>query len=1063
MVNTIVRWSIAQRWLVVIISLLLSLWGLRVITQMPLDVFPSFAPPRVEIQTEAPGLAPEEVEALVTRPIESAMNGTPGAETVRSSSAVGISVVRMTFNWGTDIYRARQLVTERLQQAQRQLPSGIGTPQITPTSSPIGEIVKYAFTVEEAGERIAKTSAKSDDRNSKTDLMEVRRIIDWQVKNRLLAVPGIAQIVIFGGDVRQYQVLVDPNKLKAFDVTLKDVTEAAEKANVNAPGGFLTTPDQELLVREVGRIQSLEQLNQSAITARNGTPILLGQVAETKIGAAVKRGDGSLNGQPAIVVIVSKQPQADTPTVTRSVETAMAELKASLPKGVKVTQTFLQEEFIEASVKNVEEALRDGILIVSVVLILFLMNWRTVVISLSALPVSLLLGMIILHAAGQGINTMTLGGLAVAIGSVVDDAIVDMENVYRRLRENQLAGNLQKPLQIVFDGSIEVRVSVLFSTVIIAVVFAPIFALSGVEGRIFTPMGVAYLLSIMASTVVALTLTPALCALLLVHRRLPDSETWMARQSHQFYRPALAFAIRRPQVILLAATASFIASLIILPTLGQVFLPEFQERSLVLSTTLYPGVSLETTNQADFAVQDALKDDKRFQTLSLRSGRAPGDADVGGVNSAELDVTLTDEGLKHREGAIAALRKEFSKVPGVAVNIGGFISHRMDEVLSGVRSGIAIKIFGPELEQLRMLGQQVQQAVQPIPGVVDLQVEPQVPIKQVQIQFDRAAAGRYGLRVGDLGETIETALNGRVVSQVLEQQQVFDLVVWLTPNARNNLETISNLLVDTPSGQKIPLAQVAKVSYGTGPNTINRENVSRLLIVSANAQGRALGAVIKDIRSQIEQKVHPPAGYYIDYGGQFQAQEQATQTLMVAGVIAFAVITVLIYFAVKSIPATLMIMVNLPLALVGGVISVAFSGGIISVASMVGFITLFGVATRNGLLLVDNYNHRLAEGMPLKQVIFDGSMERLVAILLTAFSSALGMVPLAIGSGAGKEILQPLAIVVLGGLFTSTALTLLVLPALYSQFGRFLVPKPVQPNLQPDLPSGTPVPSQPVH
>ena len=585
------------------------------------------------------------------------------------------------------------------------------------------------------------------------------------------------------------------------------------------------------------------------------------------------------------------------------------------------------------------------------------------------------------------------------------------------------------------------RVSVLFSTVIIAVVFAPIFALSGVEGRIFTPMGVAYLLSIVASTVVALTLTPALCALLLANHRLPDSETWVARQSHHLYRPALSFAIRRPQVILLGATAGFITSLIILPSLGQVFLPAFQERSLVLSTTLYPGVSLETTNQADFVVQDALKDDKRFQTLSLRSGRAPGDADVGGVNFAELDVTLSDEGLKHREDAIAALRQEFSKVPGVAVNIGGFISHRMDEVLSGVRSGIAIKIFGADLEQLRALGQQVQQAVQPIPGVVDLQVEPQVPIKQVQIQFDRTAAGRYGLRVGDLGEIIETALNGRVVSQVLEQQQVFDLVVWLDPKVRSNLDTIGNLLIDTPSGQKIPLSQVAKVAYGTGSNTINRENVSRLIVVSANAQGRALGSVIKDIRSRVNQQVHPPAGYYIDYGGQFQAQEQATQTLIGAGIIAFVVITVLIYFAVKSIPATLMIMVNLPLALVGGVLSVAVSGGIISVASMVGFITLFGVATRNGLLLVDNYNHRLAEGIPLKQVIFDGSMERLVAILLTAFSSALGMVPLAIGTGAGKEILQPLAIVVLGGLFTSTALTLLVIPALYAQFGRWLVPR----------------------
>jgi CzcA family heavy metal efflux pump len=1023
MLNSIVKWSIAQRWLVVIASIIISLWGFRVLTQMPLDVFPAFAPPQVEIQTEAPGLAPEEVESLVTRPIESAINGTPGVETVRSSSAVGISVVKVIFGWDTEIYRARQLVTERLQQAQNQLPKGVETPQISPVSSPLGATIKYAFT------------------SVTTSLMEVRRIIDWQVKNRLLAVPGVTQIVIFGGEERQYQVLVNPDKLKAFDVSLKQVTEAVEKANVNAPGGFLISPDQELLIRGVGRIESIEQLKQSAITARKGTPVLLEQVADVQIGAALKRGDASLNGKKAIVMVVNKQPAADTPTVTRAVEAAMADIKPSLPKDVKVTATFRQENFIEASIENVRDALRDGIIIVSVVLILFLMNWRTVIISLSALPLSLLVGMMILDWTGQGINTMTLGGLAVAIGSVVDDAIVDMENVYRRLRENQQAGTPVPPLQVVFNGSVEVRVSVLFSTVIIAVVFAPIFALSGVEGRIFTPMGVSYLLSIVASTLVALTLTPALCALLLVNRRLPPDETWVARFSHRVYRPALMFSIRLPQIILVVAVVAFVASMVILPTLGRVFLPEFQERSLVIATSLYPGESLEATNTADLAIEDVLKNDKRFEALQLRSGRAPGDSDVGGVNFGELDVELSEEGIKNREASIETLRKEFAKLPGVAANIGGFISHRLDEVLSGVRSAIAVKIFGPDLEQLRTIGSSVQSAMTNIPGVVDLQLEPQVPIKQVQIQFDRAAAARYGLAVGDLAETIETALNGRVVSQVLEQQQVFDLVVWLPESARRNLDTISNLLVDTPTGQKIPLAQVAKIDYGTGPNTINRENVSRLIVVSANVNGRDLGSVINDIRSRVKQQVQLPSGYYIQYGGQFESQERATQTLLLSGALAFAAITVLIYFAVKSIPATVMIMINLPLALVGGVISVALGGGIISVASMVGFITLFGVATRNGLLLVDNYNHKLATGMSLREVLIEGSMERLVAILMTALSSALGMVPLVIGTGAGKEILQPLAVVVLGGLFTSTALTLLVIPALYSQFGRFLVPK----------------------
>lgn len=1020
MLNSIVKWSIAQRWLVVIASMLISLWGIRVLTQMPLDVFPAFAPPQVEIQVEADGLAPEEIESLVTRPIESAINGTPGLESLRSASAVGISAIKAVFSWNTDIYRARQLVTERLQGAK--LPGGVDKPEILPVNSPLGWTVKYAFSSES------------------TDMMEVWRIVSWDVKNRLLAVPGVSNIFIYGGDERQYQVLVDPDKLKAYNVSLAEVTKAVQNANVNVPGGFLITPDQETLIRGIGRIKSIDNLQRSVIKATKGTPILLEQVADVKIGPALRRGDGLFQGKRAVILTVTKQPVADTPTVVKAIAAAMEEIKPGLPQDVKFTKTFDQNLFIEASVKNVEEALRDGVIIVSVILIIFLMNWRTVIISLSALPLSLLLGMIILNWTGQGINTMTLGGLVVAIGSVVDDAIVDMENVYRRLRENQTAGNPKPPLQVVFDGSVEVRVSVLFSTVIIAVVFAPIFVLSGVEGRIFTPMGMAYLLSIIASTLVALTLTPALCALLLANRRLPSSETWLERKTHQLYRPALRFSIRYPKLILGIALAGFVASIIILPGLGKVFLPEFQDRALVNAVILLPGESLEATNQAALTTMDALKNDKRFDAIAFRAGFAQGDPDVAGVNFGELDVQISEEGAKNREKTIQVLRQEFDKLPGVATNIGGFISHRMDEILSGVRSAIAVKIYGPELEQLRIIGQQVQSAMSGIPGIVDLQLEPQIPVKQLQIQFDRDAAARYGLTVGELAETIETGLNGKTVSQVLEKQQNFNLVVWLQERYRNNLDLIGNLLVDTPNGQKIPLSQVAKVEYGSGPSTINRENVSRLIVVSANVLGRDLGSVIQDVRSRVKQ-VQLPGGYYIQYGGQFQAQEQATQTLLVSGAAAFFAIAILIYFAVHSIPATVMIMVNLPLALIGGVISVALSGGIISVASMVGFITLFGVATRNGLLLVDNYNNRLAEGVPLKEVIVNGSMERLVAILLTALASALGMVPLVIGSGAGKEILQPLAVVVLGGLVTSTALTLLVLPALYSQFGRFLVSK----------------------
>jgi CzcA family heavy metal efflux pump len=1026
MLDSILKWSIARRWLVVIGAVMVTIWGSIVVSQMPLDVFPEFAPPQVEIQTEAPGLAPEEVETLVTLPIESAINGTPGITTVRSASAVGLSVVKVIFSWNTDIYQARQLVTERLQQASSRLPEGVEIPQISPISSPIGTILQYAFTVEE---------------NSQTDLMVVRRLVDRDITNRLLAIPGVSQIIAYGGEIPQYQVLVDPNKLQAFDLSLAEVTEATAKANHNAAGGFLITPDKELLIRGIGRVETIQDLENSVITARNNTPILLKDVAQVRIGAALKRGDGSLDGKPAVVMMVNKQPLTDTPTVTKAVEAAMEELQTSLPQDVRVKVTFRQADFIDASIHNVRDSLRDGIIIVSLVLLLFLMNWRTAVISLSAIPLSLLIGLMLMNLFGLGINTMTLGGLAVAIGSVVDDSIVDMENCYRGLRVNQSVAKPIDPLQVVYRTSVEVRVSVLFSTIIIAVVFAPIFSLTGVEGRIFAPMGIAYLISILASTLVALTLAPALCALLLVNRLLPDDDTWVARLSKKLYRPALNFSLKFPNIILFIAITAFIASIIVFTSLGRVFLPEFQERSLVNAINLYPGLSLEMTNRAGYAIQDALKDDPRFDSIQLRSGRAPGDADAGSVTLGHLDIELSQEGINNREASIAKLREEFTKLPGVAPSIGGFISHRLDEVLSGVRSAIAVKIFGPDLPELRNLGAQVRDVMQDIPGIVDLQLEPQVSIEQIQIKFDRLAAARYGLTIEELSETIETALNGKVVSQILEDRQLLDLIVWLPESNRQNLQTISNLLVDTPSGIKIPLALVAKVNYGKGPNTINRENVSRLIVVSANVSGRDIGSIIADIRAKMQAKIALPTGYFIEYSGQFESEQNATKNLIIYSCLALVIVTVLMYFAVKSLAATITIMLNLPLALTGGIFSVALGGGIISVASTIGFITLFGVATRNGLLLVDNYNQKFARNVPFKEVLITGSMERLVAILMTALTSALGMIPLVIGNGAGKEILQPLAIVVLGGLFTSTALTLLVVPALYARFGKFFITK----------------------
>jgi len=1026
MFSTILRWVINRRWLVVLATIIISLWTLYIIPKMPLDVFPPFAPPQVEIQTEAPGLAPEEIESLVTLPIESAINGTPGVTAVRSSSAVGLSAVKVIFDWGTEIYQARQLITERLQQAQNKLPAGVKTPQISPTTSPVGTVITYAFTSET------------------TPLMEVRRLVDWQVTNRLLAVTGVAQVVAYGGEQRQYQVLVEPANLKAFNVSLQQVSEAVAAANVNAPGGYLITPDKETLIRGVGRIESVADLQQSAIASRQGTVVRIGDVADVKIGAGIKRGDGSFNGKKAVIVMVNRQPIADTPTVTKAVEAAMAEVQQALPKDIKVTVTFRQEEYINSSVENVRSALVEGSIIVTIILIPFLMNWRTLTVVLLDFFLTWLFGLLAMNWLGLGLNTMTLGGLSVAIGTAIDDAIVYAENTYRNLRENTASLHPRPVMDVIFDGSQEVRDSLIGATVIGIVVFSPIFTLPGVEGRIFTPMGITYLVVVVISSLESLLISPALCAILLPNKHMSAAEPWLPRFCKKIYHFFIELSMRYSAIILTLAAASMVATLIILPSFGRVFLPEFQEQTLVNTLLLYPGVSLETTNSAAFAIEDALKDDTRFSYVQVRSGRAPGDADAAGVNLAHIDIGLSEEGMKNRQKTLESLRQEFGKLPGVAPNIGGFISHRMDEVLSGVRSQIAVKIFGPDLNQLRTIGAQVEAQMKTVAGIVDLQLEPQVPVQQIQIKFNRQAAGRYGLKIGELSEIIETALNGKVVSQVLEVQQTFDLVVWLQPEARNNLETIQNLLVDTPSGNKIPLAQVATVKYGTGPNTINRENVSRLIVAAANAKGRDLRSVVNEIQAKVKREVQLPFGYFIQYGGQFEAEERASQNIMVFSAISFVVITVLMYFSVKSIPSTAMIMINLPLGLVGGVISVALTGGIISVASLVGFVTLFGVATRNGLLLVDNYNTKFAEGMPFKEAIIKGSMERLNAILMTASTSALGLAPLVLEGGPGKEILQPLSVVVLGGLFTSTALTLLVLPALYAQFSNFLRPQKAQ-------------------
>ncbi|PWL22886.1 MAG: CusA/CzcA family heavy metal efflux RND transporter [Synechococcus sp. XM-24] len=1025
LLNATLRFSIARRWLIVAAAIAISLWGLLAVSQMPLDVFPPFAPPQVDVQTSAAGLSPEEVETRITLPIESAVNGIAGVETVRSSSKPGLSMVQVVFNQNADIYRARQSVAERLQQVSAQLPANADAPEVSPLVSPLGTILQVAFTVTGDGA---------------TSLMDLQQLILRSYRQSILAVPGVAQVTIYGGDEQQFQVLLDPQELQAQAVSLQAVMEGVGSAMATSPGGFLIGGGQERLIRPLAQVTQVSDLADAAVQSEQGRPVLLSTLGQVKRGVALKRGDASFNGNPAVVLMVIKQPDVDTPTVTRAVEQRLTELNRTLPNDVQVQTTFRQSNFIDSAIRNVSESLLQGVVIVSVVIVLFLMNWRAAVISLSAIPLSLLIGLMLMKSLGLGINTMTLGGLVVAIGSVVDDSIVDMENCYRGLRRNRASDTPKSPLQVVFDTSVEVRQPVLFSTVIIVVVFAPIFSLTGVEGRIFAPMGLAYLLSIAASTLVAVTLSPALCAILLAPAELPEENTWLANQAERLYRPILDLVLRSPQRVLAIALALIVATTLILPALGRVFLPEFREKSLVNSMLLYPGVSLEMTNRAGLALTRSLQDNPLFEWVQVRTGRAPGDADGAGVNLAHVDVELSDQAMANRPAAIAELRQAFQKLPGVAPNIGGFISHRMDEVLSGVRSAIAIKIYGTDLGELRRIGEAVEKAIKPIDGVVDLQLEPQLPIPQVQIHYDRPLAAALGLTVEELSQAVEIALNGKVVGHVVEGGVRSDVLVQLQENARQNLEAIRSLPVAFSNGMTVPLGSVAWVEEGLGANIVNREDVSRLIVVSANVNGRPLGSVVKDIQRTITRDVRLPQGYTIRYGGQFESEERATASLVFYSAVAAVVIGVLMVISVKSVPATVAIMLNLPLALIGGVVAVLLTGGVLSIASLIGFITLFGIAVRNGLLLVDNYNRRHGAGQPLGEVIREGSLERLNAILMTALSSALGALPLALAFGAGNEILQPLAVVVLGGLTTSTALTLLVLPALYARFGHWLLP-----------------------
>jgi len=1021
--DRIIQWSIANRLLVAIASLALVAYGVIVTARAPVDVFPDLSAPTVTVVTEAHGLAPQEVETLVTFPIESAVNGASGVRRVRSASGIGISIVWVEFDWATDIYVARQIVNEKLQLVGAQLPPDISPPTLAPISSIMGEILFIAL------------------RSDKHELVEVRSTADWVLRRRLLALPGVAQVVPIGGGVRQYQVQVDPDRLRAFDVTLDQVEKALAASNQNSTGGFFVRGGQESLIRGVGRISSSADLEQTAITVRDGAPILIGQVAKVEVGPGIRRGEGSSNGKPAVVIAIQKQPGANTLELTERIDRELDAIQETLPAGMTIERNKVrQADFIETAVGNVAISLRDGAILVAIILFLFLLDIRTTLISLVSIPVSLLVAIVVLDAKGVTINTMTLGGLTIAIGALVDDAIIDVENVFRRLRENRaLPADTQRPItEVIYAASREVRGSIVFATLIVMLVFVPLLFLSNVEGRLLAPLGYAYLVAIFASLLVAMTVTPALCAFVFRESSaFKHEDSFFVRGLKRLYRPVLVRSIKHPEVIGIAALAMLAGAIALVPFLGRTFLPEFNEGALTVGAITLPGTSLQESDRLGRRVEDILMSFPEVVSTARRTGRAELDEHAQDVNAAEIDVRLTSTD-RSKEAFLEELRQKLTQVPGVVCTIGGPIAHRIDHMLSGTRASIAIKVFGDDLTQLRAVASQIESVMKPIEGIVDLSLEQQVDVPQLTIKIDREAIARYGLHAGALAESIETAFAGTKVTQVLEQQRTYDVIVRYRDDARANLEAIKDTVVDTPSGAKIPLRMLATIRDDVGPNTISRENVQRKIVVSANTSGRDLGSVIADLQAAIAKSVVLPQGYYLVYGGQFESERAASRTIGVIGIGVVIGIFVLLFMAFRSWRNALLIMVNLPLALIGGLVAVKLSGGIISVASLVGFITLFGVATRNGIMMISHYDHlQRHEGASFDEAVERGSMERLSPVLMTALCAGLALIPLVIaGNQTGNELQAPMGVVILGGLLSATALNMVVVPALYARFGR---------------------------
>lgn len=1020
MLSRLIHFSIQNRLFVIVAALIMVVYGGYEVTRLPVDVFPDLNRPTVTIMTESPGLAPEEVETLVTFPIETSLNGATGVRRVRSNSGVGLSIVFVEFDWNMDILKARQLVGEKLSLVEEQLPEGI-SPQMGPISSIMGEIMLIGV--------------QSKERRP----MDVRTIADWTIRPRLLTVPGVSQVIPIGGGRMQVQVKVDPEKLKSLNLSMEEVGEAVANANRNSTGGFLEQRGQEWLVRNIGRIDELDDLANSVVAYRNGTPVLLKTVATIEEAPQVKRGDASVNASPAVILSVQKQPGADTVKLTEAIHKTIADLKRTLPPDIEVNDhLFLQANFIRAAITNVRQAMQEAALLVSIVLILFLLNWRTTFISLVAIPTSFVVTTLFFKFAGISINTMTLGGLAVAIGEVVDDAIVDVENIFRRLRENRLLPRRRNPLKVVFEASNEVRSSIVYATLMMCVAFIPLFQMSGLEGRMFRPLGIAYIVTILSSLLVSLTITPALAAFLLPRSRSllrREKESLLVRGLKKIDLVQLRFSLTFPNLVMFAFYAISGVCVWVFLHFGKEFLPPFNEGTLTINLVAQPGTSLEESNRLGHQAERLLLRVPEVVSVGRRTGRAELDEHAEGVHYSEIDVDLKKG--RPRADILDNVRDELSTIRGVVLNIGQPISHRLDHMLSGVNAQIAIKVFGDDLTVLRQRADHVHSVMRTVPGVVDLSVEKQIPIPQLRIKLLREEAKKYGIQVGDLARTLEGALYGAKVSEVIEGQRRYDLVVKFTEESRQDPHALRELLVDTPTGVKVPLKAVADLFDSAGPNTINREDVQRRIVVQANVAGRDVGSAVQEIQKKLNDEVVPklPTGYFISVEGQFEAQQEAARTIALLSFVSLAVMYLLLYNLFRVHRVVWCVLFNVPLAMIGCVLAIAFTTQTFSIASLMGFITLTGVSLRNGIMLIEHYIHLMRhEGEQFsKDMIIRGSLERLVPVLMTAATSLLAMVPFVFAErGApGKEILEPMAMVIFAGTISSTLLDLMYTPAFF--------------------------------